>query len=504
MVVITLLNTQDAMPTIGLGYLASYYMKYGKNNKKVKFKIIECARSYDCRLVEPIPSILSRVKGTDILAMATITQDFTTLLEIADKVKKKFGIPIIMGGHHISALPQSLPSTADIGVIGEGEQTFAELIDIFVKQKKFTPDVLKKVLSICYHDPKTRSIHINPRRPVIEDLDIIPVPARHLFNEDYWKPKKGNYEMEGKIFGDINTSRGCPYDCVFCSSAKHWGNRIRFFSAERVVAEIKELHETYGCDLIGINDDLATVNMARLEKIADLMEKTGSIDKIQIYSVQARADVFNQRLCNVLKRLKVKKIAIGVESGSDKTLRYIKGGNINAEKNREVIKLALKNGFEVWPQLIVGAPGETKEDVLKTLEFTKIPGIVNYQICLLTPLPGTRLWEYAKSKGLVSDSMDWSRLSLEVNEKNISKKVYLCEKISRRELWHLIKEPLERVRNHQLRNVKINIKYSWKEYLHKTIKQPQKYIPLIKDIIFAKIMGKIITTVNLLILVKVI
>src|SRR3989338_2632495 len=237
MVVITLLNTQDAMPTLSLGYLASYYMKYGKNKDKVTFRIVECARTYDCQVVEPLSSVLAKIKGTDILAMATITQDFVSLLEIAAEVKKRLKIPVIMGGHHISALATSLPSTVDIGVLGEGEQTFTEIVDLFVEEKTFAASSLKNMLGICYHDYETKSIVINPRRPDIKDLDTVPLPARHLFNKEYWQPKRGNYEMSGKIFADMNTSRGCPYTCVFCSSAKQWQNKIRFFSAERVVEE---------------------------------------------------------------------------------------------------------------------------------------------------------------------------------------------------------------------------------------------------------------------------
>ncbi len=491
MVVVTLLNTQDAMPTLGLGYLASYYMKYGKNKDEVTFKIVECARTYDCQVVEPLSSVMAKIEGADLLAMATITQDFMSLLEVAVEVKKRLRIPIIMGGHHISALATSLPSTVEIGVLGEGEQTFTEIVDLFVEEKAFTPSSLKKILGICYHDPETKSVSINPRRSDIKDLDTVPLPARHLFNEQYWQPKRGNYEMSGKIFADMNTSRGCPYTCVFCSSAKQWQNRIRFFSAERVVEEMRELHEKYGCNLISINDDLATVNVERLEKIADLLESTGLINRIEVYFIQARVNIFNQRLCDVLKRLKVQKIAMGIESGSDSTLKYLKGGNVSVEKNKEAVSLALKNGFKVWPQLIVGAPHETKEDILKTLEFTTISGIDNYQICLLTPLPGTDLWEYSKEKGLVSDDMDWGKLSLEVTQQNIHKKVHLCEHVSREELWELIKEPIERVKKHNLQKVNLNLKENWKEYMFKTLKQPKKYFPLIRNVVAAKMMRSV-------------
>lgn len=487
MVIVTLLNTQDAMPTLGLGYLASYYLKYGQNKTKVTFKIVECARTYDCQMVESMPSVLTQIEGTDLLAMATITQDFMSLLEIAIEVKKRLNIPIIMGGHHISALPTSLPKIVEIGVLGEGEQTFTELIDLFVEQKIFTQASLKDIHGICYHDSEKQSIIITPQRPEIKDLDLIPFPAWHLFSREYWKSKKGNYEMSGKVFVGINTSRGCPYNCIFCSSSKHWQNKIRFFSAEHVVEEIQELHEKYGCNLIGINDDLATINIERLEQIADLLEKKKLINYIEIYSIQARVNIFNQRLCDVLKRLHVQKIAMGIESGSDTTLNYLKGGTVSVEKNREAIALALKNGFNVWPQLIVGAPHETKEDILKTLEFTKIPGITNYQLCLLTPLPGTDLWEYSGEKGIVSDDMDWSKLSLEVTEKNIYKKVHLCENVSREELWELIKEPIDNVNRHKLKNINIDLKENWKEYFYKAVKQPRKYLPLIRDVIVAKI-----------------
>lgn len=484
---IALFNTQDAMPTLGLGYLVSYYQKYGRHKEEVNFKIIEGARRYDCQFAEPIASIVAKINEADLLGITSITQDFDIILELVKEVKKKLRIPIIIGGHHISALPKSLPLEADVGVIGEGEQTFLELVDLFVEQKKFTTNNLKGILGICHHNGKRSKVFITQKRPHIKNLDIIPPPAYNLFSKHHWMPKIGNYKIKGKILGSISTSRGCPYNCIFCSSSRQWENKIRFFSAEHVVEEIKELHEKYGCDLVNINDDLAIISVNRLEKIACLLEKTGLIKKIEVYSIQARANLLNQRICNVLKRLKVKKIALGIESGSDKTLKYLKGKNASAKKNWESINLALKNGFEVWPQLIVGAPNETKEEVLKTLEFTKIPQIKNYQICLLVPLPGTPLWDYAKKKGLVNDKMDWSKLSLEVNEKNFCNKVYLEKNISREELWKIIKEPVKQVQLDQLRNINLKLAKSWKTYLYLTLNQPYKYLPLITDIILAKI-----------------
>lgn len=485
MVLITLLNTQDSIPTLALGYLAAYYSKYGVHKDSVSFRIVECARTHDCEVVESLNSIMSRMGGTDVLAITTLTQDFMVVKEIIAEVKKKFGIPIIIGGYHVSALPHSLPLYVEVGVMGEGEETFKELVDIFVAQGKFSPDNLKNVRGICYYE--NNELKITPRRPEIQDLDIIPFPARHLFSKDYWKPKKGNYMLDGKIFGDLNTSRGCPYECVFCSSHKHLGPKVRFFSAERVVEEIRELHDVYGCNVIGVNDDLATMNITRLEKIADLLEQTGLINEIQFYSIQARVNIFNQRLCDVLKRLKVKRVAMGIESGTDKTLNYLKGNTVTVQMNKDAINLALKNGFDMVPMLIIGAPHETKEDILKTLEFTTISGVNVYHLCLLTPLPGTAIWAYAKSKGLVSDDMDWGRLSLEVNEKTIHKKVYLCEHVRREEMWELIKEPVARLKQYQLGSIQLNIARYWLQYITKFIKKPYKYFPLAKNILFAKI-----------------
>ena len=127
------------------------------------------------------------------------------------------------------------------------------------------------------------------------------------------------------------------------------------------------------------------------------------------------------------------------------------------------------------------------EDILKTLEFVKMPGVQHYQIALLTPLPGTALWKHALSKGLVSNDMDWSKLSLEVTDKNIHSKVIVCENVSGEEIWELIKKHIKQAKQTQLEGIKIDLRNSWKEYVKKTIKQPQKYVPLIKGVILAKI-----------------
>ena len=414
-----------------------------------------------------------------------LSQDYNFILDLARKIKSIYDIPIVFGGYHISSLPHTLPNFIDIGVIGEGEETFKELLDKYFEYGRFHHDWLKDVKSIVYHH--NGKININEYRLFIENLDTIPPPARDIFDKEHWKPRLSGFSYrEGlRVFGRISTSRGCPFKCIFCNSSKFWGNKIRYFSAKYVVSEISLLMTRCGCNSIHGNDDLFTVNIARLEEIVKLLKIEGLLKKVEFASIQARVDTFSDDVCRLLKELGVRSIGFGIESGSNKILKYLKKDSVNIEQNWEAVKRALKWGFFVWPQLIVGCPGETKEDILKTLEFTRIKEIPHYQITMLIPYPGTELWYYAKGRSLVDDNMDFSRLALDIKKWELRNRIYLGDRLMCKKVWQLIKDPFEREEQLSLSNAKLDLKRnSWryfKIFLNKPIESSFWAITRIKS-----------------------
>lgn len=202
----------------------------------------------------------------DIVGISSVTQNFDIAESIAKKIKKELDVPIIVGGKHISALPSTLSKTFSIAVIGEGEETFLELLHAY-ESHGLENTKLENLNGIAYK--KDDKVRVTARRRLIEPLDKIPFPARDLLDIS-----KDNLHML--------TSRGCPYHCIFCASSAFW-QRARFNSASYVVSEIKHLVETYHADNINLLDDLFIADTKRLLEIARLIKTEGLNSKVRFY-----------------------------------------------------------------------------------------------------------------------------------------------------------------------------------------------------------------------------
>jgi len=482
MIRVALLTLQSSSPALGLGYLISWFRKCSDCRDKVDFSIVEVPKAVST-FVKPIEQVCKELEEYDIVGISTITQDYNEILAISGHLKEKT-IPVILGGHHISALPHKLPHSAAIGVLGEGEITFQEILELFVRRHGLPVGELQRIDGICYHGADGRVV-INKSRARIDDIDSIPFPNRSYYDGKHFIPK---IKWKNKVVGNIITSRGCPYNCVFCSTTKHWSNKIRFASAEYVFNEILYLHNEYDVTVFQVDDDLGTLNRRRWSKIRDLLKESGMLGKIEFHA-QCRANVFDEELCNLFKELNFTELEFGIESGTQRILDYLKNTvkkRCTVEQNWTALRLSCEAGIDVLSQLIVGSPDETIEEVEKTLDFTEIPGI-RYQICLLTPLPGTALWQYAAGKGLVSEDMDWSRLSLELNEKTFPKKVYVCDTIPKQRLWNMIKHKLdEAVVKNDLKEVSLSLKTVYigiKLLVHDPIRYYKLYLDKFKSLL---------------------
>jgi len=327
------------------------------------------------------------------------------------------GIPIIMGGIHISSLPYCLTSDMDIGIIGEGEETMLELFQIFSKEG-LNSQKLQYIKGIVYRDAEGH-YRLTPQRELISPIDKIPYPARHLLDIE-----KGE---------DIHlfSSRGCPYRCVFCASSRFW-DKMRFFSADYVLGEIEHVIRKYKPFRITFYDDLFIADQRRLYKIVDLITAKGINKKVEFH-LNCHANLINEDLVRLLKRMNVKSASIGFESGSEKTLAFLKKGASTVEQNKRAIDLLNKYAMDVHGTFIIGAPEETREEIVETLNFIRRSNLKSASTYLLTPFPGTPIWDYAEDKGIVSKDMDWDMLSIDTSRDN-AKRVVLSEKLSKKDV----------------------------------------------------------------------
>jgi len=394
-------NLEKRQFPLGPGYIGAYLEK---NLQQIE--VIITATKEDIFKERP-----------DILGISSVSQCFKQAKSVAKAVKEEFGIPIVIGGYHISSMPHTLPPCFDIGVIGEGETPMLQIVQTLIKEKSLKPERLTGIGRICFHD-RSGKIVVTPNTDPISPLDSLPFPKRNI--------RRGARNIH------MFTSRGCIYRCKFCASTRHWG-KFRAHSYRYVVDELKYLICEYDATSIHLLDDLFFANQSRLYAIADLMKKENLLGRLTFHGFIS-SDLAKREVLKVAKDIGFQSIRFGMETGSDRLLKEMKGKQASVENHQRCIDLCHELGLEVRGSIMLGAPGETEEDLRLTYQFLKrnaevlkIDGFY-----LTTPIPGTPYWELALQKGLVSEAedMDWGRLNLDIMKKtsfNFNKAIYLNE-----------------------------------------------------------------------------
>ncbi len=385
---------ETVYPSLGLAYLSS---KLKNHFIDLEIKIVD--RQIKDEILKYSPNFVG---------VSSVSQNFNRAIEIGE-LCKSLNIPVFVGGVHITMLPMGLPDVFDFGVIGEGEKTIIEVMNYLMKDGKSGSTEMQSIKGLVLHDGD--SIKITEMRPLIRNIDTIPYPERSLLN----------IPVGGAIH--IFSSRGCPYKCTFCASARFW-DQTRWFSAEYVVNEIEMLMKTYKPWVITFYDDLAVANINRLEQIVEIIVSKGIYKQVK-FNFSCRANLVNENLIRILKRLNVHRVCLGLESGCQKTLSFLKP-DMKVEKNSKALELLKKSEIPTQATFIIGSPDETVDDIMQTYNFIKNSKLVDFEVYILTPFPGTPIWEIAINRGLVSNKMDWEKLDVEVN-KNIDDKILLSE-----------------------------------------------------------------------------
>ncbi|MEM3393778.1 MAG: radical SAM protein, partial [Candidatus Methanomethylicia archaeon] len=317
----------------------------------------------------------------DIVGISVKTATFKAGLNIA-KICKEINPNsiIIFGGPHIACLPEDSIKYdyIDYGVIGEGEITMSELLKSLEKGEE--PNNVKGII----YKKNGKIIKTSPREP-IKHLDELPIPDHeNIINGKKYPPE---------THGEIITGRGCPYLCIFCASNKIWGRNVRFRSPEKVVDEIEYIKNKFGTNYFYIEDDTFTLKKSFAIEICNEIVKR----KLDIkFSCETRANLLDKELVKKLKMAGCDDISIGVESGSDETLEKIKKGiNKNEIKNAfSIIKDV--GGIKTSAFVMVGFPWEKRENMINTIEFAKSLKPDRLIFSIVTPYPGTELFDYCE------------------------------------------------------------------------------------------------------------
>ncbi|MGD2095710.1 MAG: radical SAM protein [Phycisphaerales bacterium] len=410
------IEIETRYPQLGLGYLVSYARKkYGHNTHD--FKIIN----------DKVEQTLDTFKP-DLVGISCFSPNYNIAKRYASLCKKR-KLSVIVGGIHISLLPTSFSENMDVAVLFEGEETMVELIHLYDSQGHFDAENLASIKGICYRYDS--QLHFTSPRPLIDKLESIPYPARELLN------LKGTHHA-------MFTSRGCPYRCIFCASSRFWAT-TRFASAQYIAEEIKELYYNYGAKLISFHDDLFIAKKQRLQNLLDILARENILGKVR-FSCSARSNLVNDEMAKLLRELGVVSVALGLESGHPRVLKYLKGDNVTVEDNTNAVKVLAQNGITPNAAFIIGSPTETKEEIMATYNFIKSVPLRNFNVYVMTPLPGTPIWQESVEKRLVSEDFDnWPVLDAVHFTKHYKKAIVVSQNLSRKEL-HVIYKAFQRLR----------------------------------------------------------
>ena len=376
-------ETHIITPPLGIGYLASALKERGH-------EVI----LLDCVLKEIGPKdfgeILQKEKP-DVVGVSAMTTYYFESKKYIKEAKRK-NIITIMGGPHVTALPEEVlkDPNVDFITIGEADQTIQKLIEAIEGKKDY-----KKIPGIGFK--KNNQIIINPRAELIKDLDSIPIPAWNLMD-----PRKYPIAPHGAFckkfpVAAITTTRGCPFNCSFCASKKIWMQRLRYRTPQKVVDEIELLNKKYGVKEIHFEDDNFTSNREHA------MEVCKEIIKRKLNIVWAcpngvRIDRLDEELLKYMKKSGCYLLAFGIESGDQEIVNKM-NKHLDLSKVPKILELVKKSGIATWGFFILGLPGETMKSATKTINFAKNNKFDRAQFCIFTPLPGSDLFtEWAKGK----------------------------------------------------------------------------------------------------------
>ncbi len=370
----TLKATGVLFPPLGLLYVAAYMEKEG-HQVTVRDLAVRKAREED------------DYKRYDVVGISTDTTRHRQALQLAHKAKAS-GCTVVMGGPHPGYVDEEILSTrrVDFVVRGEGEVTFSELVASL--QKRDGPLDSIQGISFLSNGQLVRT----PPRPFIENLDDLPLPARHLINlDDYRRMKFG-----GRDITPLITSRGCPYQCAFCASSHFFGTKVRTRSVASVLDELEKIYHEYHFNAVAFVDD--TFNLFP-KRVIEICHGIRGKNLDLWWWCLSRIDLLlrNEEMVKEMVRAGAKAVFIGVESPNPKTLEALKKG-FEVEEAVQAVEMLKRNSLQIHASYILGGLDDTVATIHETIRYAKRLDANVAQFSILTPYPGTVVYEQVKDR----------------------------------------------------------------------------------------------------------
>lgn len=440
-------------PPYGIIQLAAYIEREVKN---LQVEVLDCnAEKVDWIMMEKrIASV-----NPDIVASSSLSTCNAYAVAKTLETAKRVGpnTLTVTGGQHFTATAnESLETYPEIDVVvrGEGERTLTELVTCIKGKKPYS-----EVQGISFR--QGNKIISNPSRPLIENIEDLPFPGYHLVSDLVEKYHFSLMTSKKSPYALVEGSRGCSHECTFCTQWQHWQGRWRVKSAKRIADEMKYCNERYGSKFIWLTDDNFGAGTRTKEIAEEIINRKLSEDAT--WFVQARCDdvIKNQKILPILRKSGLAWVLLGVENSNPATLEEFNKG-ITPQDAKTAVKLLKENGIFSHAMIIIGQRKDTHKSIMQLREFANEldPDFVMFGI--LTPFPGTKIYEEASQNGWIMDK-NWSHYdmihaimpteTLSVNE--VQQELYGCyrdfygywdrrlkglfssDKLKRQMFWHM-------------------------------------------------------------------
>ncbi|MHB0996560.1 MAG: B12-binding domain-containing radical SAM protein [Elusimicrobiales bacterium] len=383
-------------PPLGLLYIAACL----RERLDAKVRVIDAGLEAD-----PLKALRSAIRADrpDVVGISALTAEALLAHAAADAVKTDdHTVPVVMGGPHPSSDPEAAlkDPNVDAAVIGEGEDTFSELVRLIVSEGPGwrKPELLRAVDGLAFAaDGKTE--FSNPRPP-IADLDALPFPAWDLIDyKKFWA--RGSMASAGiRPYFTMFTSRGCPYRCVYCHQL--FGKSFRARSPESVAGETARLL-AMGARDIEVLDDIANFKQDRFDRMLELMLER-NLHPTLSFPNAIRADLMQEHSIDLLKRVGVGEVSVAVETASQR-LQGLLGKNLSLDKVSRTINLLADRRIFSRGFFMLGFPTETEAEMRSTIKFAHASRLHLALFFTPNPFRNTGLYEmYQKAGKLPKDA----------------------------------------------------------------------------------------------------
>jgi len=385
-------EADEIIPPIGLGYLATAV------RKKHEVEILDCLKGNIG--IEKLVDFIAK-KNFDLAGVLFFTMNFPDVKKFSELLKQKSpGTKLVVGGPHPSALPEDTMKNfpfIDFAFAGEAELGFPMLADI-LESKNCDAQALLKIPALVWRNGK--KIVVNEKKTVC-DLDSLGFPSWDLLKpESYPQAPHGSFCKQFPV-APIIITRGCPYSCTFCAGHVVSGKKLRSRTLENVLYEIRGLVKNHGIKEIHIEDDNFTFNRQFVVDFCNAIINE-NLNISWACPNGMRLDTLDKELLALMKKSGLYSISVGIESGSDRILKLVKK-SLTTEKIREKVQLIHDAGLHVIGFIILGFPGETKEDIEKTIDFVCTLPINRVAFSCLQPFPGSEVYNNLLEKGEIKN-----------------------------------------------------------------------------------------------------